>query len=1413
MQSVHVAGVRDFELSAEIVAALFTSRFDSRAMLSWGALLEWLIAVRELPPQLDDGDAGDRPIRLCQVAWHTTAVLEAVDSLHCRTQPGGPLLVALGGGGGLLLSAAATRAQVRASAAVAVGELGERVSAQSFYAELASSALEVEPTARAVEYAWFGEAGAAASLIDLEGREAGFIVGPSALDAALHLAFACAQRGVGRAGDRRHLGAALAIDEVIVIASGVPRTLSVTARATDNEPRLALDVSLFDHHAVELARLVGVTFEDSAAMNARLATHLSQVFEAIVRACLPAVDLEPSSALPALGASSIDLVRIGSLASEWLDWAPPLAEFLRTPSVSGLVQLYLARDRPHPLATSDALTATERQLWFLEQATNAAGSYNEGFAWRIRGALSSDALERALGHVQRCHPALRSYFPLFDGTPERRLAARPCALERAETPGHVHSDSALLDRTITAQICRPFDLEHVPPFRCTLLQHAADDATLVLSAHHIVCDAWSFARVIVPELCAAYAALRQAPELPLAAARVERELQHRELDPVGRARAEAHFREALGDLPHVLDFPFDQPRPAVQTHRGGFVHRPLTAARWGAVKSLARDLGHSPFVVCLAAHEILLQRYARSAEFCLGVPVSLRRDSGDAGKVGCLINLSVIRARLDLSHTFQAHCAQVKQDLLDTLQFDQFALGDIVRAVAPVRSLSHTPLVQAVFGYRELAGAKLELPGATATPLVVHNRHAKFDLTLSIDDYGDDAQLSLEYASDLLERQSAESLLDHFEALVDELVLRPGAQIGSLRLVSPREQKRIAAYELGPVRDVPAPPLGIQILAHVPEHARVLRTTTRDWDAAALRDFSSRIAAALRRSGVRPGELVVICVPRSAEWVAAVLAILELGAAYFPLDPRQPPARIAHGVARSGARVVITLDAAFAPEPTSDQHVIELGALPTAGDEPEPNARSRAPHAPHDPVYAIMTSGSTGLPRIAAVAQAGFSNLLAFYSELLTLTAADHVVLATSIGFDLTQKNLFAALLAGAELVIDDADEFDPTRLTDLIESHAVSVLNCTPTLAYAIVASAAGSAFRKLRSLRALVLGGEPIDEKLLRPWIDHPSCSAHIVNSYGPTECSDVVTAHVARAGVPSGTNLGRPIQNARCRVFDAAGRLAGIGVPGELCLGGAPLGLGYLGDPAATAMKFVHYQGDRLYRTGDLVRWNHAGELQYLGRIDTQVKIRGYRIELAEIEAALEQQASVEDAVVISRADLGQATLVGYVVLSPAAEGCERLALERRLRRDLARTLPSYMLPRAIVPIDRVPRTASGKLDRNALLGLPWEPAAEPSLEPSTEHDPIFSVVRDAYSEVLGLSTIASDSDFFELGGHSLAAVELVARLEADLGVRLRAAAVFERPILAELASHLAESLNRGLQGVGHSIDAPASTSPVG
>ena len=1254
-----------------------------------------------------------------------------------------------------------------------------------FYRELARDGMVVDPESRVVLAASIDGDRARARLggaYDTD-SERGFVVGPRRLDAAVQLAQLFVRRTLGS------VGACVWIDELDVVNSEAHPVWVHLERAAATEScrgvspdHLTVDIELLDVDCKVVTRLRGVGVGTPAWAQAAARAEVTTVLRGITRSCVAAYQGDDQITFASLGLTSLDLVRVTRALDERLGWSPPWAEFVADPRVATIADLYLRRlgaPRPtNPGDDSDTLSPLESQLWFLERLTNVSPSYNEGRAWLIRGEINIVALDRALRWVQERHPALRSHFPAVLGTPQRQIGTDPIDLKVSHLEADL-SPAALLE-TIEHTIREPFDLEHRAAFRGSLLMQSHGCAVLVLVAHHIVCDAWSFERVILPELVTAYAAAIQGTL----------DARASELAPqpaAGRQRgyidaAEQHYRTHLADVPHLLDFPFDHPRPPQQTHRGSIVRGALGARAWANVKRLARQLEVSPFVVTLAAYQIVLHRYCRQTSFCIGLPISLRRSAAEQSALGCFVNMAVLRVNVEANVSFGDYCRLAHQELVACMRFDAFGLSDVVRAVAPARSLSHTPLVQAVFGYHERGETELRLVGLDVVPLHVHNRAAKFDLALEVTDTGCDAELAFEYASDLIEAAAAEHLLSHYRALLDHAVHSPQTAVSGLRLTSQTEAQWLAVCAAGATREITPIGLGLGLLANHADSASVLHCTADTWSAQRLRDAGARIVAALRDAGVRPREFVAICMPRSGDWVAGVLAVLEVGAAYAALDPSNPRERLRHGISSCGARVALVSDSQSLRD-APELRVLDVRSIIDGAGSVERPVRADVDVAA--PVYGIMTSGSTGTPRVAAVTHKGFGNLLRWYVDALQLDAHDKVFWVTSPGFDLSQKNVFASLLAGSQLIIDDAAVTDPGLLCDTIERHAVTILNCTPSLAHELVRSAAESGMHKLRSLRILVLGGEPIDWAALRPWTSHPSCKARVMNSYGPTECTDVVAAAFVEP-TQGPAALGEPIPNVICRAVDISGNDAGTGVPGELWIGGLPVGLGYLNDPAATQARFVLERDQRWYRSGDLVRRRANGQLAFMGRIDTQVKVRGYRIELAEVETAIKTLPEVHDVLVRCVADRsGTATLVAYVQADAA--GSDAFAL--RLRRELASIVPSYMIPQVVLPIERIPRTVSGKVDRNAHLD-----AAPSAGSRATSDTTLLARVTRTWANVLSLTSVSSDANFFECGGHSLAAIQATSQLGAELDCRLPVASMFEYPILRDYAEWLARELPR-------------------
>lgn len=536
-----------------------------------------------------------------------------------------------------------------------------------------------------------------------------------------------------------------------------------------------------------------------------------------------------------------------------------------------------------------------------------------------------------------------------------------------------------------------------------------------------------------------------------------------------------------------------------------------------------------------------------------------------------------------------------------------------------------------------------------------------------------------------------------------------------------------------------------------------------------LETQANRLARQLQQLGARPGTFIGIGLDRSLELMVALLAVVKSGAAYVPLDPAYPEARLAHMIGSAGLRMVVSRpDLAEIFRKAGAEQVVDVRdpALESISSAPLPTCAT-----PEDPLYAIFTSGSTGQPKAASVFRKGFRNLLDWYASELSLGPSDCTLVISSPSFDLTQKNFFTPLRSGGRLLLDDCGTYDISRISALIRDHGVTLINCTPSAFYPLVDAAAADGYAALSSLRFAVLGGEPISIPRLRAWLEHPNCRAEIVNTYGPTECTDICAFHRMHRGnldefpfVP----LGREIPNVTVTIRDEDLAILPDGELGELCISGAGMGGGYLNDEERTKHSFALAGG--IYRTGDLARRLPCGTLEFRGRADHQVKVNGFRIELGEIEIALELHSQVREAVVLAK----EGRLIGHVKGSANAA---------ELKAHLAERLPAYMIPGEFHFAESFPLTPNGKVDRLALA----ETAKSHETHPA-HGNTLQTRILNLWSEVLERPIHDTEANFFDLGGTSIHLAIVHVRLREMTGRDLAITDLFARPSVKSLAEFL-------------------------
>ncbi len=523
-------------------------------------------------------------------------------------------------------------------------------------------------------------------------------------------------------------------------------------------------------------------------------------------------------------------------------------------------------------------------------------------------------------------------------------------------------------------------------------------------------------------------------------------------------------------------------------------------------------------------------------------------------------------------------------------------------------------------------------------------------------------------------------------------------------------------------------------------------------------ELAARSDAAARHLmdlGIGRGTFAGLGLPRCPQLPVALLGILKTGAAYIPLDPAYPTARIGHMIESASIRHVVTTSEFAGAFPNATTILLDtLPPLPASAPLPSPPAAG-------DFIYAIFTSGSTGQPKAATVRHGGFANLLDWYASEMALTPDDRTLVISSPSFDLTQKNFYAPLLSGGTLVLDDQPVYDIPRIIALIREHRVTIVNCTPSAFYPIIDAAASDGFQSISSLRFAVLGGEPISIPRLRSWLEHPSCRAEVMNSYGPTECTDICAFHRLHRGnldqfsfVP----LGREIPDVRVTIRNENLEPLPENETGELCIEGAGVGGGYLNDAQRTAERFPN----GLYRTGDLAKRLPCGVLEFRGRADHQVKINGFRIELGEIEIALNRHASVREAVVIADGN----KLVAHV---------QGTADESSLRSHLSGILPSYMIPGEFRFVESFPLTPNGKIDR---LAISRTTGSAPPVSKNSSGT-LESGILQLWSELLGRGISDPEANFFDLGGNSIHLAVVHVRLQEMTGRTFPITELFARP----------------------------------
>ncbi len=1072
----------------------------------------------------------------------------------------------------------------------------------------------------------------------------------------------------------------------------------------------------------------------------------------------------------------------------------PLREVFEKPTVAGLVPLLESlrtqQQPPPPLVREERgdtapLSFAQQRLWFLMQWEPASTAYHLPIATRLEGALNPDQWREAWNEIVARHDALRTRIREVDGEPVARV-------DRAfEVPLEVVDLSSLPDsaRESEAQArweeCarKPFDLEQGPLLRGVLLRLGHTKHFFGLTLHHIAADGWSLDLLFAElgELLQARQEHRPPRLEPLPvrysdfAAWQRRWLGegtvHRQLD---------YWKRQLRDPGPPLTLPADFPRSSENQGKAAVVTSRVPAPLLAEVKSLGAQEQGSLFMTLLAGFQCLLHRWCDHDDIVVGTPVAGRRARETESLIGFFVNTLVMRTQFSPSLTFRQCLDRVRQTALEGYAHQDVPFEQVLEELSLPRIPGLTPLFQVMFVVQNTRLEGWQLPGLSLQPVATENQTAKYDLTVSMEEDREGLEISLEYRSDRFHRDSMNRLLACYVTLLRSAVARPDALVRELALRPvPLDLRSESAR--GPEVSIPNEATihsrFQEQVRHTP-HGTALVFDGGEMDYFQLEQRANQWAHLLRKQGVRLEDRVGVCLDRSPEAVVLVLAVLKASAAYVPLDPKAPKARLAHLVKRIKPRLVVTRTGFRDRLPES---------CPVLEWEDQVSAVEQSPHSspPHSDAtgeslaYLLFTSGSTGEPKQVAVPHRAVLRLV--WQSTFARFEKETFAWNAPLSFDASTLEIFGPLLHRSRLAVFPDGALSLEELGSCIRRFRVTTLWLTAGLFHRIVDRDP----QLLAPLNQLLAGGDVLSRgAVLRLLHEVPDCK--FVNGYGPTECTTftcchpVSTAQDLTASVP----IGRPISNTAVHVLDESLQPVPKGFPGRLFVTGDGLARGYEGDPAATAARFLpnpfaETPGSRMYDTGDMVRELPGGAFEFLGRHDQQVKIRGFRVEPGEVERHLAQHPDVQRVVVVAREDLpGGKGLVAYwtgTSLAPSS-----------LRDFLLSRVPGFLVPSAFVWLQELPLNANGKVERRS-LPAPDESAVstEPFVPPRNETERALAAI---WEELLQRSPVGANDDFFELGGHSLLATRLVSKIRTEWSVSLPLQSLFEQSRLRDLAAQL-------------------------
>ncbi len=1089
------------------------------------------------------------------------------------------------------------------------------------------------------------------------------------------------------------------------------------------------------------------------------------------------------------------------------------------------------------------LSYSQQRLWVVDQLGESSSQYNMPAAIRIAGQVDVLALENAFSRIITRHEILRTTYSQENGQPVQEvLEDWDFSLEKiALNDGNGTSTEDLVKQ----EALKPFDLSRDLSIRASVISLAEDESLLLVTLHHIASDGWSTS-ILIRELNVLYSAYVTGSDAELAELPCQYNdyavWQRNNITEETFAHQIAAWKNDLKGLPSVHNLPLDRNRPAVPSYDGDTLKQVLSSELSQSLSLLAKENDASLFMLLNAALASLISRYSGQHDVVIGTPIANRSPVEVESLIGFFVNTAVLRSDLSEALSFKQLLAQSKEKCLFALENSQIPFEMLVDAVQPQRSTRYNPLFQIMLAMQNNESTEIQLHDSLTAHLDESLFKTKFDITLNACETDEGISLSWEFATDLFDRSTIEKMSAAFQILLTGISKNPDTLVGALPLLSEEEHDLIVnqlkpaeteatsdqcLHQLFESKATSSPDAIAAILDQEIDdddktviHSDAATITYRE-----LNERANQLAHCLRNSGVENNTPIALCVDRSIEMLVGMLGILKAGAAYVPLDPSYPLDRLRYMLDHCRAPVLITqahLQSIFSGGETREENVTTICLDENFSSIADyPLAAPEVPISSRDLAYVIYTSGSTGRPKGVAISHAAICNQMNWVFDQFPFDSSDTFLHKTPFSFDASVWEIWAPLLSDATLLMaKTGGHQDIQYLLDTIVRRQVTQIQLVPSLLNAITTL---PEVKNIQCLKRIFLGGEALTVDLANAGLD---IAEQVVNLYGPTECTINATFfELARVnqnendqalGLSGYVPIGRPVNNLSAYVLDENHNVVPVGVAGELYLGGAGVGSGYLHQPELSDERFIpdrltNKLDAKLYKTGDRVRTLSDGNLEFLGRIDHQVKIRGFRVELGEIDVLLSQQEDIRESIVVAVEDsLGNQQIVAYFVAHDDEKTQSSTIAD--IKDKLADDLPDYMIPAYFIRLDELPVMPNGKVDRKAL------PDPEISIIPVQYVAPrneLEKTLAGIFETVLKAENVGVKHDFFEIGGQSLLAIQVISRIKETLHIPLKVTDLFSHTTIEKLAIKVSSldgylDVNSKIQPASKDIALPLSFS---